>query len=116
MLSLNLTKRALQPIPLCLVLLAALRDSDGILEGRVVALESESLERRVSGKEVEDRAENGLLLGREGDAGGGGNVRVFDVEEGEEGLGGNFCYGFSLEFSAGGAQIGNREGTFGLML
>lgn len=62
MLSLDLTERALQPVPLRLVLLAALGDGDRVLERGVVAPEREFSERGAAGEEVEDRANDGLLL------------------------------------------------------
>jgi hypothetical protein len=61
-LPLDLAERALQAVPLRLVLLAALGNCDGVLEGRIVAPESKLLKRRAASEEVEDRADNGLLL------------------------------------------------------
>ena len=80
MLSLNRTERALQSIPLRLILLAALSDGDRIFKGCVVAPESELLQRWTASKEVKNRADNGLLLGGEGNAGGGVDVGIFDFE------------------------------------
>lgn len=95
MLSLNLTERTLQPIPLSLVLLAALSDSERVLEGRIVAPKSEFLQRWTAGEEVEDGGDDCLLLRGEGDAGGSGDVCVFDVEGGG-GLRWDFWDGFSF--------------------
>lgn len=107
MLSLNLTERALQPVPLRLILFTALCDGNGVLEGRVVAPESEFLQRGTAGEEIEDRADDSLLLRGEGNAGCGGDVDVFDVEGGCAGLVRDSWDGFSLEFSQPGrVQLG----------
>ncbi len=96
-LSLDLTERALQSIPLRLILLATLGDSDGVFESRIIAPEGKLLQRRATSKEIKNRANNGLLLRGERDAGCGLDVSVFDVERG---LVGNSWYCFSLKNSA----------------
>jgi hypothetical protein len=53
-LPLDLAERALQPIPLRLILLAALGNCDGVFKRGVVAPESELLEGGAAGEEVED--------------------------------------------------------------
>jgi hypothetical protein len=92
-LSLNLAERALQSVPLRLVLLTALSNSDGVFEGGIVAPECKLLQRRAAGKEIEDRADNGLLLRGKRYTGGGLNVCVLDLERG---LIRNTWYSFSF--------------------
>jgi hypothetical protein len=99
-LPLDLAECALKPIPLRLILLAALGNCDGVFKRGVVAPESELLEGGAAGEEVEDWTDNGLLFWGERYAGGGGDVGVLDVERGGGGLVGDSCYGFSFGVSA----------------
>lgn len=65
--------------PLRLKLLPSLCAGDRVLEGGVVFPELELLEGGSAGEEVEDAADDGLLVVVELDAWGSLNVRVFDL-------------------------------------
>jgi len=78
--TLNLAERLLQPVPLCSKFVAAGSDGEWVGECGIVSPEREFGERGAAREEVEDGADNGLLLVGEGDAGGGGDVFGFDVE------------------------------------
>ena len=69
-----------------LILLPALRYGDRVRKDAIVGPKLEFFERRAPCEEVEDGADDGLLVVGEGDAGGGLDlVDVLDVETGWEG-------------------------------
>jgi len=72
--------------PLRLILLPALRNRDRVSKDAIVGPKLEFFERRAPCEEVEDGADDGLLVVGERDAGGGLDlVDVLDVETGWEG-------------------------------
>lgn len=77
----------LQPVPLRLVLLAALRDRQRVVEARVVGPERELALRRVAREEVEDRRDEQGLSVAEAGGGCGGREGRLDLVFGERGLG-----------------------------
>jgi hypothetical protein len=79
-----------------LVLFTALSNSDGVFEGGIVAPKCELLQRWTAGEEIEDRADDGLLLRGKRYTGCGLNVCVLDLERG---LVRNTWYGFSFAYS-----------------
>ena len=107
-LSLDLAERTLQSIPLRLVLLTSLSDGDGVFEGGIVAPEGKLLQGRAAGEEIEDRADNGLLLRGKRYTGGGLNVCVLDLERG---LVRNTWYSFSFACSV---MVYNNKATVSL--
>ena len=76
-----------------LVLLTALSNGDGVFEGGIVAPEGELLQGRADGEEIEDRADDGLLLRGKRYTGGGLDVCILDLERG---LVRNTWYSFSF--------------------
>jgi len=85
--SLDLAECRLEPIPLSLVLLAALGDCERVCELGVILPELELGERRASSEQVEDGADDGSLVLAEVDPGSRLNVLGLDVQL-AEGFGG----------------------------
>lgn len=84
----DFAKRDLQTVPLRFELLAAFGDGQGVDELSLVLPELEFGERRAAGEEVEDGADESLLLRGEFYAGSAVDVGVFDFELAKGGRGG----------------------------
>lgn len=84
----DFAERDLQTVPLRLELLAAFGDGQGVDELSLVLPKLEFGERRAAGEEVEDGADEGLLLRGEFYAGSAVDVGVFDFELAKGGGGG----------------------------
>lgn len=75
-------ERGLEAVPLRLELLAAAGHGDGVFKNGVIGPQFELLEGGATGEEVENAADEGLLLAVEFDSGCGVDVCVLDLEVG----------------------------------
>jgi hypothetical protein len=98
----SITHSQFKTYPLWFILLPTLRNRDWVRKDAIVRPKLQLLEGRAAGEEVEDGADDGLLVVGEGDAGGGLDlVEVLDVETGWE------CWwgrGVSVMFEGGGRE------------
>lgn len=110
----DLRESGLQTVPLRFVLLAALRDGEGVGEEGVVFPERELGERGPAGEEVEDGADDGLLLLGELDTRGGFDVGRLDLELAVVAVGGGHVVvdlRLGVFVGAGGLLAGDRSGS-----